>query len=127
MSAKQDFQIKKWQCLLKDYKESGKKLNVWCADNNISKDQYYYWLSRVRSKCYDAAVKQLQTAEIGGNTVLGVQTGSFVEINPEIVSEAFKQASLPAAVVHKNNIRIEIMSNATASFIGQLLTAVQYA
>ena len=127
MSAKQDFQLKKWQYLLKDYRESGKKLITWCSDNNVTKDQYYYWLRRLQSKYYDSAVKQLQSSKASENTALVAQTGSFVEISPEIVSEAFKEARLPAAVVQKDNIRIEIMSNATASFIKQLLTAVHYA
>ena len=127
MSAKQEFQIKKWQCLIKEYQESGKKLKDWCSDNDVTKDQYYYWLSKVRMKYYDAAVTQLKTTGSGGNTALDVQAGSFVEIRPEMVNEAFKQAGLPAAVIQKDNIRIEIMPNATASFIRQLLTAVHYA
>jgi len=126
MSAKQDYQIKKWQCLIKEYQESGKKLNDWCADNSVTKDQYYYWLDKVRVKYYKAAVKQLQAPEMESNAALEVQTG-FVEINPEMVNEAFKQARLPVAVVQKDNIRIEIMPNASASFIRQLLTAAQYA
>jgi nickel-dependent lactate racemase len=126
MSAKQDFQIKKWQCLIKEYQESGKKLYKWCAYNSVSKYQYYYWLDKVRSKYYVTAVKQLQTPETGGNTALEVRT-DFVEINPEMVNEAFKQARLPVAVVQKDNIRIEIMPNASASFIRQLLTAAQNA
>ena len=128
MSAKQEFQLKKWQCLIKEYQESGKKLKDWCADNNVTKDTYYYWLNRVRIKYYDAAVKQIQTSESSGNTALNVQKKApFVEISPEMMNEAYRQASLPAAVVLKGNIRIEIMPNATASFIRQLLSAMQHA
>ena len=127
MSTKHDFYIKKWRCLIKEYQESGKKLSDWCADNDVTKYQYYYWLSKVRSKYYEAAVNQLQTSEAGGNTALDVQPSPFVEIRPEMVNEALKQTSLPVAVVQKDNLRIEIMPNASASFIRQLLTAVQYA
>lgn len=129
MSEKQDFQIKRWQCLIKEYQESGMRLNDWCASSGVTKDQYYYWLSKVRKKYYEVAVKQIQTTESGSNAAITSEdkTGSFVEISPELVNEAFKQASLPVAVVQKDNIRIEIMSNASASFIRQLITAVQYA
>jgi hypothetical protein len=129
MSAKQDYQIKKWQCLIKEYQESGMKLGDWCSSNGVSKDQYYYWLSKVRAKYYDVAVKQLQAPEPCDNTAVAVgNNGSaFVEISTEMVNEAFKQARLPVAVVQKDNIRIEIMPNASASFIRQLLTAAQYA
>ena len=125
MSVKQDFQIKKWECLIKEYQESGKKLKDWCADNNVTKDTYYYWLDKVRIKYYDAAVKQLQTTETA-STAKGIKPASFVEINPEMVNEAYKLANLPVAVVQKDGIRIEIMPNASASFIRQLLLAVQH-
>jgi len=129
MSAKQDYQIKKWQCLIKEYQESGMKLGDWCSSNGVSKDQYYYWLSKVRAKYYDVAVKQLQSPDPGANTAIaaGNNGSAFVEISSEMVNEAFRQAHMPVAVVQKDNIRIEIMPNAPASFIRQLLTAVQYA
>jgi len=129
MTAKQDYQIKKWQCLITEYQESGMKLGDWCSSNGVSKDQYYYWLSKVRAKYYDVAVKQLQAPEPGDSTAVAVGTNgsAFVEISTEMVNEAFKQARLPVAVVQKDNIRIEIMPNASASFIRQLLTAAQYA
>jgi len=129
MSVKQDYQIEKWQRLIKEYQESGMKLLDWCSDNGVTKDQYYYWLNKVRSKYYDVAVNQLQTT--GTRCTQSItpesKSGGFVEIIPGMVNEAIKQVSLPVAVVQKDNIRIEIMPNAPASFIRQLLTAVQYA
>ena len=129
MSAKQDYQIEKWQRLLKEYQESGVKLSDWCSDNGVSKDQYYYWLNKVRRKYYDVAVNQLQASGVRGNTAIApeIKNGGFIEIMPGMVNEAIKQASLPAAVLQKDNIRIEIMPSASASFIRQLITAVQYA
>ena len=129
MSAKQDFQIKKWQCLINEYQESGMKLKDWCSKNGITKDKYYYWLSKVRTKYYDVAVKQLESPESNDKTLIaaGNNGNAFVEISTEMVNEAFKQARLPVAVVQKDNLRIEIMPNASASFIRQLLTAAQYA
>ena len=130
MSEKHDYYINRWQRLIEKYQGSGMKLTDWCAANGVTHHQYYYWLSKVRSECYEAAVKQLQTTEtnISATVPTQVQTGSFVEIKPEVVGEALDQASLnlPAAVIQKGSIRIEIMPNASASFISQLLSAVQY-
>jgi len=119
----------KWQCLIKEYQESGMKLGDWCSSSGVTKYQYYYWLNKVRTKYYEVAIKQLQAPEPGGSTAIasGNETGAFVEISTEMVNEAFKQARLPVAVVQKDNIRIEIMPNASASFIRQLLSAAQYA
>lgn len=131
MSEKHDFQLKKWQRLIKECRESGMMIKDWCTANGISKYQYYYWLAKIRSECYEEAVNQLQTAGTNSNAAVPVQVqaGSFVEIRPEIVSEIPKPVNLnqPVAVVQKGSIRIEIMSNASASFIRQLLEAVQYA
>jgi len=131
MSAKHDFQIKRWQCLIKEYKESGMKLKDWCSTNGVTKDQYYYWINKIRAEYYEEAVKQLHASGAGDSTAVPIptQTGSFVEINPLIINGAVKQENLsqPAAVLQKDNFRIEIMPCATASFIRQLVTAVQYA
>ena len=131
MSVKHDFQIKKWQCLIKEYQESGMKLKDWCAANSITRDQYYYWLNRVRIEYYETAVKQFQTTETRSNAAVPVQlqTGSFIEIRAETASDISKQGNfnLPVAAVQKGSLRIEIMQNASASFIRQLLEAVHYA
>ena len=131
MSEKHNFQIKKWQCLIKEYQDSGMKLKDWCAASAVTKDQYYYWLRKIRSEGYEAAVKQLERYETGVNatTPLRVANGSFVEIGSEIISGTLEQNNhnQPTAVVQKGSIRIEIMQSASASFIRQLLEAVQYA
>lgn len=131
MSKKHDFQLKKWQCLIKECRESGMMIKDWCTANGISKHQYYYWLAKIRSECYEEAVNQLQTAGTNSNAPdpVQVQDSSFVEIRPEIVNEisTSENPSQPVAVVQKGSIRIEIMSNAPSSFIRQLLEAVHYA
>jgi hypothetical protein len=128
MSEKQEYQLKRWQCLIKEYQESGMKLKDWCRANSVSKDQYYYWLSKIRTKYYEVAVNQLQTTGTRSNPIpAAVKGGEFIEMMPEMVNEAIKQASLPVAVLQKDSLRIEIMPSASASFIRQLLTAVQYA
>jgi len=131
MSKKQEYLIKKWQLIIKECQESGMKIKDWCATNNISKSAYYYWLSKLRTEYYDVAVKQLQTDEpcISPSVPSQVHANSFVEIVPELISENHTQASLsmPVAAVKKGSLRVEIMQNATASFIRRLLEAVQYA
>jgi hypothetical protein len=131
MSKKHDFQLRKWQYLIEECQKSGMKILDWCAANDISKHQYYYWLAKIRLECYEKAVSQLQTTKTSSNVAVPVQVqnSSFVEISPEMVSVVPKQGNLsqPVAIVQKGSIRVEIMSNAPASFIRQLLEAVRYA
>ena len=131
MSKKHDYQLKKWQCLIKEYQDSGMKLIDWCTVNSVTKYQYFYWLEKVRLKYYEEAVNQLQEEKaINDVTVPAlIQKGSFVEIRPDMAREVTKQEnfSQPVAVIQKDGIRIEIMSNAPASFITRLLEAARYA
>jgi hypothetical protein len=131
MSRKQDYQLKKWQCLVKECRESGMKVRDWCIANNIPKSQYYYWLGKVRTEFYEEAVNQLQETTVHSNAAVPVrvQNGSFVEIRPEMVREVNNQENLsqPAAVIQKGSIRIEIMTKASTSLINQLLETVRYA
>ena len=41
-------QLQKWATLIQEYKESGMKLIDWLHENNISKDQYYYWRRQLK-------------------------------------------------------------------------------
>lgn len=141
MSKKHDFQFKKWQSLIRECKESGLTFRAWCAANDIARQQYYYWLKKVQEEYYDVAINQLEAANNNcmGVTRIGSHIGSFVEINPDVVNETanqinpgqsalkLKTITLPSAVIKKDDFRIEIMPNASASFIRQLITAVHYA
>lgn len=45
-------QLESWALLIQECKNSGMKTKDWLARNNISKDQYYYWLRLVRENAY---------------------------------------------------------------------------
>ena len=45
-------QLESWAALIHECKNSGMKTKDWLAQNNISKDQSYYWLRLVREKAY---------------------------------------------------------------------------
>jgi len=141
MSKKHDFQFKRWQSLIRECKESGLTIRAWCAANDISRQQYYYWLKKVQEKYYDVAIKQIEITDESCTAVtpIGSHVSSFVELSPDIVNETTNQVNseqsvinlspthLPSAVIKKDGFRIEIMPNASASFIRQLITAVNYA
>ena len=45
-------QLESWAVLIHECKNSGMKTKDWLAQNNISRDQNYYWLRLVREKAY---------------------------------------------------------------------------
>ena len=63
MNRKYYFIIKGWQRLIKIFNGSVMKLMNNCAAHGVYEHQYNYRLSKVRSECYDVAVKHLQTTE----------------------------------------------------------------
>ena len=131
MSKKHDYYVKKWQCLIKECRASGKTVVDWCAANGVTKYQYYYWLSKIRSECYEEAVAHLPSVKAINKTAtpLHMQDGCFVEITPETLNEVAKESNhgQAAAVLQTGLVRIEIMPDAPASFIRHLLEASRYA
>ncbi|KPU45379.1 hypothetical protein OXPF_10740 [Oxobacter pfennigii] len=42
------YRIEQWAIIIRERINSGKQVNEWCAENNISRDSYYYWLRKVK-------------------------------------------------------------------------------
>ena len=117
--AARQLQLQKWATLIQEYKDSGMKLIDWLHENNISKDQYYYW-RRQRKE-----------------TIISTSLPEFVELptcQPKALPTSITQiqrtelsCSQTMATIKTNNISIEISGNASAEFIQTLLKAVAYA
>jgi hypothetical protein len=43
-------QLQNWGAIIHECKNSGMKTKDWLAENNISKDQYYYWFRMLREQ-----------------------------------------------------------------------------
>ena len=41
-------QLETWTAIIQECRNSGMKTKDWLAENNISKDQYYYWFKQLR-------------------------------------------------------------------------------
>ena len=41
-------QLETWTTIIQECRNSGMKTKGWLAENNISKDQYYYWFKQQR-------------------------------------------------------------------------------
>ena len=45
-------QLATWIAIIQECRNSGMKTKDWLAENNISKDQYYYWFKQLRLAAY---------------------------------------------------------------------------
>jgi hypothetical protein len=115
------FRLQQWAEQIKDCQNrpAGMKVDTWCAQNGITKANYYYRLRRVREA-------YLSAAESNG--------ASFVEmpvpVDPEPVHPVAAGPVLSTdtvAVLHcTNGLSIEIRSGASAEFIQTLIGALAY-
>ena len=113
--------LKKWAAIIKECRSSGMKILQWLEINNISKDKYYYWQSKLKETCIDTLERQAAT---------------FVEL--PVTKEAL--ASTELTVTHTicenknddysfkdNTITFEITNTATPDFIKNLIEAFNHA
>ena len=45
-------QFATWTAIIQECRNNGMKTKDWLAENNISKDQYYYWFKQLRLAAY---------------------------------------------------------------------------
>jgi hypothetical protein len=116
--AESQLQLQKWTTIIQEYMSSGMKLKDWLYENNISKDQYYYWHRKLKE---EAIRCNMQT---------------FVDITevsqPPAVAEsknlpvAHENNNEPAAVIRFQNYSIEINNTASVEIIRNLVKAMAY-
>ncbi len=47
-TVKSQIKLNHWAQLIKECQNSSLTIKEWCDSNNVSKDQYYYWLRKLR-------------------------------------------------------------------------------
>ena len=47
-----ELRLAQWAGIIKEQKQSGLTVNVWCSQNGITKDSYYYWQQKLRKEVY---------------------------------------------------------------------------
>ena len=117
--AESQLQLQKWTTLIQEYKSSGMKLKDWLYENNISKDQYYYWHRKLKME----AIKCNMPTFVDVTEVS--QPPDVVE--PKNLPEAEESKTEPAAaVIRFQKYSIEINNTASVEIIRNLVKAMAY-
>lgn len=45
----QDYRMNKWIKIIRECKSSGETVSLWCRNNEINTNTYYYWLRKIRA------------------------------------------------------------------------------
>jgi hypothetical protein len=110
------YRLNKWTEIVRQCRNSGQKVAVWCAENNVNTTSYYYWLRRIRQ----AACEALPSLS-GNNSIVPVNIPVHtVEIEPQNLE------SSSAIVVRMGTVKLEISNNASATLIENTLRALQH-
>ncbi len=116
--AESQLQLQKWTTLIQEYRSSGMKLKDWLYENNISKDQYYYWHRKLKME----AVKCNMPTFVDVTEVS--QPPAVVE--SQNLPVAHETKTEPAAVIRFQNCSIEISNTASVEIIRNLVKAMAY-
>ena len=112
--------LQQWAEQVRDCKNRPRGMNVetWCAQNNITKANYYYRLRRVRKACLD----QMQTEQ-----------SNFIELplpSEENVSVGTENVPNPVPVIRiktKEGVSFEVFSNASTEVLKYLIEVAIHA
>lgn len=112
--------LNQWALEIQDCMNRPKDMTVteWCKQHNITKANYYRRLKRVRQAC-------LERAEMSAGSFVELPVPTQCTVPSAPVPTATSPASSTAAILYTvSGISVEIMDNATAGFIKNLIGAL---
>ena len=98
------YRLEQWTSIIQERIKSGKRVDVWCTENNISRNAYYYWLRIIKLETTENSVPEKQ------------QLPKVVPLIPP----------MPTAIILKvNGISLEIQDCASDTIIEKTLRALR--
>lgn len=113
---KSQLKLEHWRQVIAECQSSDMQVKDWLEQNDISKDQYYYWLRKVREQ----AVKNIPVDPADVPMVAGQDNVVFKPL--EITSPANTMQT--AAVIHLSQATIEIAKGADKQTVEAVLSAL---
>lgn len=110
---KNQFLVSKWTAIMTECRESGIPVKDWLVQNNVSRDQYYYWKRRLKNLCLESIPTD------------------FVELScpvpaPQVPAKIASNETSPAASILFGTAMVNIYESATADFITKLFEAASH-
>ncbi len=99
--------VSKWTAIISECRNSGIPVKDWLVQNQVSRDQYYYWNRRLKNLCLES----IQPA--------------FVEL-PVPVETTCARETDKVASVQIGKASIDIFESASAEFLRKLFEAASY-
>jgi hypothetical protein len=116
------YRIEHWAATIQECISSGKLVNNWCVENNISRDQYYYWLRKVKLATGKAMSKRIKATE-QLKIVEQPKVVPLIPITTECISN--NNESEAAIVIKSNGLVLEIQNIASEAVIERTLKVLK--
>lgn len=110
---KNQFLVSKWTAIMSECRESGLPIKEWLVQNNVSRDQYYYWKRRLKNLCLESIPTDF------------VELPCQVPV-PQFSAKVVSNEPVPAASILFNSATVNIYESASADFIAKLFEAASH-
>lgn len=136
MERRQMHRAQWWRDQITQFTKSGMSVTEWCRIQGIPRSSLYYWLEKMgdlSSGFSEDGYESKRDAPCVSTAKSGNEKDTeelFAELLPckgENVHKSYDEETGPAAVICRQNLRIEIYQNIPEETIGQLVKAVLYA
>lgn len=113
------YRLEQWTAIIHEQISSGKRVNEWCIENNLSRDRFYYWLRKVKL----ASVQN----KIAIETPVTIETPQLPKVVPLIppIPDTVTSSCSTAIVLRLNGVTLEIQEGASDLIIERTLKALQ--
>lgn len=108
-------------------------LKDWLSENDISKDQYYYWQRKVRKEVYDRLQEEqvLQLPSVPDHDIsfveLPVPQKTVMQNTDQPLNEKVTTERTPAAFIQAGNISIALSNDISEALLGMIIREVTHA
>lgn len=115
--------LEKWADIIRQQQASGLTINQWVTENNIRRDAFFYW----KSKLKDTVIDSVTSAGFVELPVAPIQTESIPVVKLVQPTPSTETSVETVATMNIGTSVINIYGNASQEFLRNLLGAVSHA
>lgn len=110
-----NYSPEQWEQIIIQAETSGMRRKDYLEVNGITKDQFYYWKTKLNKQ------KQI-------TSIVPLESKDFVELEIAKTKEPLRRTEITAsAIIHIGEIRVELSNTASAELIENLVRMIQNA